>query len=107
VLERSAHSKYIREIQGHVGSTKYAWGVGAQKMGAAIPGWILKHHSALAVFEDNLNAHDNPSVAMTNKGPGIGSLETSIIQRAVNRREQAMNRDVDQVLAGRASRYFD
>lgn len=107
VLERSAHSKYVREIQGHVGSTKYAWGVGAQKMGASIPNWILAHHGGLAVFEDNRTVRDAPSVAMTNKGPGIGGLETSMIQRAVDNREKAMNRDVDQVLAGRVSRYFN
>lgn len=107
VLERSQHAKYVRQVQGHVGSTKYAWGVGAQKLGASIPGWILKHHTALADFEDQTNNPTNPSVAMTNKGPGIGNLETSLIQRAVNSRERAMTRDVEQILAGRASRYFD
>lgn len=107
VLERSKHSRYVKEIQGHVGATKYAWGVGAQRMGATIPGWILKHHAGLGVLEDNLANREDPSVAMTNKGPGIGGLETSMIQRAVHKREVAMNRDVDQVLAGRVSRYFN
>jgi hypothetical protein len=44
---------------------------------------------------------------MTNKSPGVATIQASLIQKAVNRREAAMNRNVDQVLAGRASRYFD
>lgn len=106
VLERSEHLRYVKEIQGHVGSTKYAWGFGAQRLGASIPSWILRHHNSLGQFEDNLANHTNPSVAMTNKGPGIGNMEASLIQRAVNKRERAMTRDVDQILSGRANRHF-
>jgi hypothetical protein len=107
VLERSEHSRYVREIQGHVGSAKYAWGKGASFLGATVPGWILNHHASLGELENGLHNVQNPSVAMTNKSPGVATVEASMIQRAVNRRELAMNRDVDQVLAGRASRYFD
>jgi hypothetical protein len=107
VLERSEHSRYVKEIQGHVGSAKFIWGVGAQRMGATVPGWILGHSPGLGSVEDNLSNQDNPNLVMTNKAPGVDSISVSLIQRAVSIRERAMTRDVDRVLAGGASKYFD
>jgi hypothetical protein len=42
VLERPQHAKYVRDVQGHVGSVKYAWGKGASFLGASVPSWILE-----------------------------------------------------------------
>lgn len=106
VLERGAHTRYVHEVQGHVGSTKYAWGAAAQRLGASVPDWILRHAPAHGDFIEDDNK-ENPSVTLINRGAGIDNLRSSQVQFALNRRARAMTRDVEQVLAGRASRYFD
>lgn len=106
VLERLEHLRYVREIQGHVGSTKYAWGVGARRLGASVPGWILKHSSVHGEITEDYNPK-SPHVVLANRGPGIDNLGSSLVQRAVNRRAKAMTKDVDQILKGRASRLFN
>jgi hypothetical protein len=106
VLERSEYNRYVREVQGHVGSTKYAFGMAAKKLGASVPAWILKHSTVHGDIQEDYNP-TNPSVTTTNRGPGIESLGPGFVQSAVTRRTNAMNRDVDQVISGRASRYFD
>lgn len=106
VLERAEHKRYVKEIQGHVGSTKFGWGIGAQRLGVNVPSWVLGHNPALGSYEENLKGLD-PMLAMTNRGPGLDGVAQSIIRQAVSRREKAMARDVDRMLAGGASKYFD
>lgn len=106
VLERRPLKAYIKMILGHVGSTKYLWGTVVARFGASVPQWILRHSSIHGEIEEDISPN-NPSLTMTNRGPGIGSLSTSQVQAAVNARTGAMTRDIDQILAGRASRYFN
>lgn len=105
VLERRSYNSYVRQIQKHVGATKFGWAISGRRLGVAIPSWVLGHSESHGNFEEDLNPK-NPMVAMTNKGPGIDQLGVGFVQRIVDRRTAAMNRDVDQILAGRASRYF-
>ncbi len=107
VLERSAYNQYVREVQGHVGSTKFAWGDAARRLGASIPNWILRHSSRNGTYTESFRDVENPFVEVVNRGKGIGSLSPSIVQQVINVRTRAMERDVEQVLKGRASRYFD
>ncbi len=107
VLERAEHKRYVKQIQGHVGSAKSPFAVSAQHLGASIPSWLLNHSPALVEYQDNSAQQGDPNIVMANKAPGIRSIESSIIQRALNRRAAAMAKDVDQILAGRASQYFD
>jgi hypothetical protein len=106
VLERSEYNNYVREIQGHVGATKSGFGVAAKQLGGSVPAWILNHSKGLGDLAIDDTPH-NPSVTTTNRGPGIANLPPGLVQRAVDRRTGAMTRDVEQVLSGRASRYFD
>lgn len=106
-LDASEYKRYVRAVQGHVGATKYAFGVAAQRLGASnVPGWVLRHSPALGDFREDYTP-ESPSVEMTNRGPGVGNLSRSSLQFAIDRRARAMTRDVDQVLSGRLSRYFD
>jgi hypothetical protein len=107
VLERREHQRYVKTVQGHVGSAKYIWGMGEQLFGGSVPSWITRHHQGLGTIEDNLANQDDPNVVMTNRAAGVDLVSRSLIQRAVDRRESAMTRDVDRILAGGASRYFD
>lgn len=106
VIERSAYRSYVRQVQGHVGSTKYAWGAAAQRLGASVPGWILRHAPVHGDFVED-DDKENPSVTLLNRGAGIDNLRASQVQFALNRRARAMTRDVDQILKGRASRAFN
>jgi hypothetical protein len=106
VLERAEYKRYVREVQGHVGATKYAFGAAAQRLGeASIPAWILKHHASLGQIEEDYNPN-NPSVTITDKSPGAESISPSTIQDAINVRTRAMTADIERITAGGASRYF-
>jgi hypothetical protein len=116
VLERRPLKAYIQTMLGHVGSTKYLWGMVMSHFGASVPMWILKHKTVHGEIEedtksvmvgDMLSALPYyPSVTMTNRGPGIAALSVSQIQAAINTRTGAMTRDVDRILAGGASHFF-
>lgn len=106
VLEKRDYNQYVREIQGHVGSTKFGWAISGRHLGVAIPSWVLGHSERQGSYSENLNPK-NPEVVMTNRAPGIDQLGVGFIQRITASRTKAMNRDVEQILAGRASRYFN
>lgn len=106
VIEKREYEAYVREVQGHVGSLKFGWAISGQQLGVSIPAWVLGHSSSLGEFSQDLNPK-NPSVSMTNNAPGVDNLGAGFIQSIVDKRTKTMNRDVDQILAGRASKYFD
>lgn len=104
VLERSKYERYVKEIQKHVGATKFGWAISGRRLGVSIPSWVLGHSERQGEYQENLNPK-NPMIAMTNRAPGVNSIGAGFIQRMINRRTDAMNRDVQQILAGRASRF--
>lgn len=105
VLERREYNRYVKATQKHVGSAKFGWAISGRELGVSIPAWIAGHSETQGDFHQDLNPQ-NPRVVMTNKSPGNTSITPAFIQRMVNRRTDAMNRDVRQILDGRASRYF-
>lgn len=106
VIEKRDFERYVREIQGHVGSTKFGWAISGVRLGVQAPSWVLGHSQNQGEFSQDDNPQ-NPSVTMTNKAPGIDSLGAGFVQGVVDRRTRAMTRDVDQILSGRASKYFN
>lgn len=100
------HQSYVKQVQGRVGSTKAWWGPSARKVGNSIPGWIGRHDVPGVAVVDNLDDSKHPRIVMINQGKGISAVSAAIISAAIRRRTVAMTRDVEQVLAGRASRYF-
>lgn len=100
------HTRYVRMVQGRVGSTKGWWAPSAAALGNSVPAWISKHVVPGKAVENNLSDQKNPRIVMINAGKGVDGISKSALASAIRRRTVAMTRDVDQVLRGRASRYF-
>jgi hypothetical protein len=102
----SEHQRYIKTVQGRVGSTKAWWGPSAALLGNALPSWITRHQVPGVAVVDNLANPKDPRIMMINAGKGVDAISRSALAAAIRRRTVAMTRDVEQVLQGRASRYF-
>ncbi len=105
-LDRSEHTRYVKSVQGHVGYTRAWWAPSAAVLGASLPGWINRHHVTGQAVINNLDRPNNPEIIMINRGPGVSAISSAAVNSAIRRRTTSMNRDVNQVLAGRASKYF-
>jgi len=105
-LDLSAHSRYVKTVQGRVGSTRAWWTPSARVLGNSAPSWISRHVPPGIAVVDNLHNLKHPRILMINAGKGVGVIDRSLIATAIRRRVVSMTRDVDQVLRGRASRYF-
>lgn len=106
-IEVSKHKKYVRDVQNNVGYTRAYWKASALTLGNQLPSWITRHATkgALGVV-NNLSDEKHPSITMSNIGPGIEALSRHVIASAIRRRTIAMEKDVDRIVAGGASRYF-
>ena len=105
VLERPEYNRYVREIQGHVGALKFGWAISGRRLGVAIPAWVMGHSERQGDYDENLNPK-TPTIAMTNRAPGVQNIDRGFVQRMVDRRTRAMTRDVERILAGGANKYF-
>lgn len=105
VIEGPEYKRYVKEVQSHVGALKFGWAISGRQLGVSIPAWVLGHSERQGSFQE-VDSPTNPKVVMTNKAPGVENLGLGFIQRMIDRRTRAMTRDVEQILAGRTSRYF-
>lgn len=106
VIEGGEYRRYVKEQQSHVGALKFGWAISGRRLGVSIPNWVLGHSERQGEYLEIASPTD-PKIVMTNKAPGVeNNLTNSFVQRMVDRRTVAMTRDVEQILAGRISRYF-
>jgi hypothetical protein len=107
-LDAKEHKAYVRQVRGHVGYMRGGWAPAAHATGANLPAWVSRHtggNSGAAI--NNLSDKKHPSITMINSSRGVSeSIGQSRILSMVRRRTSAMVKDVNQVLDGRASRYF-
>lgn len=106
-LDRQAHSKYVRQTQKHVGYSRSGWAPGARLAGSSVPSWVGRHGTPPGRASSQLAQTERPSITAIHQGKTTNSIPRGKIQGAIARRAKTMNKDVDQVLRGRASRYFD
>ena len=100
------HTRYVRLVQGRVGSLKAWWAPSAAILGNPIPAWVSKHVPPGNAVVNDLSDKVNPRIVMINAGKGTDRISKAVLASAIRRRTARMNKDVDQILQGRASRYF-
>lgn len=100
------HKKYVRMIQGHVGYTRAGWAPAARMAGATVPGWVSRHQSPPGTAKDDTSNKVDPRMTAIHDGRTTSNLPRDQISKVIVKRAAAMRRDVDQILGGRASRYF-
>jgi hypothetical protein len=87
----------------NVGMAKSGWAQAATELGVVIPGWIRRHFQPGEIVID-LHGTDHPSVYMSNLSRHANEIEAesnaskSIMQRALNRRADSMNNQMDAML---------
>lgn len=105
-LDGTLHRRYVRKVQGHVGYTKSGWKPSAQHAGLTLPAWVSGHGSPPGSVSDHTKSTDKPYITGTHDGHTTSSIPRRLVDDVVRRRAVQMNKDVNQVLKGRASRYF-
>jgi hypothetical protein len=102
----SEHRKYVRATQGHVGYSRAGWAPGARLAGITLPSWVSRHTSNNGSAIDRSNVSDRPTMTAIHSGKSSDNLPRAQITKIIEKRAKTMSRDVDQILQGRASRYF-
>lgn len=106
-LDANQHRAYVKQVQGHVGIARAGWASSGRHVGARIPQWVLKHDvEQYGRVLDQLHDKTKPSITMTNLAKGNSSVTGAKVRDVLRRRVSAMTRDINQMLAGRRSRYF-
>jgi hypothetical protein len=97
---------YVKKVQKHVGFLRSGWVPGLRTAGLAIPTWVSRHSPIEGSASDSTNNPDLKPVMTAKHANRNDSLPRSLINRTIEKRAATMGRDVDQILRGRASRYF-
>lgn len=102
-LDTSIYNKYVVTTQGHVGFLRSGWAPAARIAGSNLPTWISRHTNPPGSAVDR-SMDQNPVMTATHTGgKTTDALAVRLIRSAIERRARAMHRDVDQIIAGRAS----
>jgi hypothetical protein len=102
--DKTEHRMYIKRIQGHVGHLRSGWMKGLREAGLNVPTWISRHSGGEGTISVKLAAM-NPVISTTHNDKN-SALSRRLVNSTIEKRAKTMQRDVDQVLRGRTSRYF-
>lgn len=94
---------YVKKVQKHVGYLRSGWAPGLRTAGLPIPTWVSRHSSVEGHAQVSMGANPHITAKHQNRKDG---LDRRLINRTIEKRAATMHRDVDQVVNGRASRYF-
>jgi hypothetical protein len=104
-LDKPAHQRYVRMRQGHVGHLRSGFMPGARLAGLSVPSWVARH-SPPGTVADRTGSAD-PEIQMDHDSKATPNINRTSIDRVIRKRAATMHRDVDQILRGRPSRYFN
>jgi hypothetical protein len=104
VDKTSSITKYIRDMQKHVGSAKAPYGMVAKHYGQNLPGWMTDHSSPYEII-DRADAKTNNEkfIEFSNKLPWADNIKGwhASYQNAINTRAQNLQKSLERIMRER------
>jgi len=99
VMRSGTVAKFTKEVQKLVGRAKAGWNNAARALGLPVPAWIARHAEPGELIDDSRNLQ-NPSMVVSNHVPFAQhhNRTNQIIQRALNRRAESMEHQLNAAL---------